>query len=99
MECKEKACSICGNIYKPTGRCSKYCPVCAPIEKRKVNRKSIHNWNIKKGIYKGTGSGSTTGIGNKNHMYVHGKCVFDRWARERLLKLGKCERCGEQLSR
>lgn len=99
MECRPKQCIICDNTYQPTGRCSKYCPNCRPLETRRVAKQAVKNWSIKKGIYKGTGSGSATGIAEKNHMYVHGKSVFDRWARERLEKLKHCERCNTPLSR
>lgn len=99
MKFKEKTCCVCGTTYLPTGNCSKYCPVCAPVMKKKIMKKNVHDWNVRKGIFKGTGSGCTTGVGEKNHMYVHGKCVFDRWARERLLSLGHCERCNTPLIR
>ena len=85
-----KTCLDCGNEYKPSGRNQKRCPACS----RQAQLKAMQSWR-KKNIYKGVGSGSTTGFGTANHMYKHGQCVFRRWAREKLNMLhNNCERCG-----
>lgn len=98
MQCKPKACVICGTLYTPTGRCSKYCPVCKPIESKKVQKEAIHRWSINTGKFTGKGSGSTTGLAEQNHMFRHGQCTFRRWASElKNSNVGFCNSCGKDL--
>lgn len=85
-----KFCITCKTAFNQRGRNHKRCDLCAR-EKHLANMKS---WHEKHRVL-GNGSGSTTGIGEKNHMYKHGQCVFRRWAREKLQDLNNsCERCG-----
>lgn len=97
MKCKDKQCVICGTTYTPTGRCSKYCPTCKPIQEKLVSSASIKAWGYKTGKLNGLGSGSNTGIGSENHMYKHGRCVFRKLAKERKLSVGLCEHCGKDI--
>lgn len=98
---KPRSCEVCGTEYIPAGQCSKYCS----IECRKnkyISENRYKGWrdtfNLKNGVAVGIGSGGHTKEGNGNHMYKHGKSTFDRWARERKKELGKCERCGKDIS-
>ncbi len=87
-------CITCSKSFVRTGRNHKYCAECA----RDRCKESIKAWAYKTGRLNGTGSGSTTGIAENNHMFKHGRCVFRRWAKERLKKLGYCcERCGSKI--
>jgi len=97
VKCKEKICVNCGDNYLPTGRCSKYCPICKPLLSKEMQKKAQKRWNIEQGIFKGTGSGSTTGAGAENFMYSHGRCTFRRWAKEKKLSVGICEACGKDI--
>lgn len=97
MEFKPKNCSECGAIYLPTGRCSKYCPVCRPVVTKRIKDAAINRWQYANGILNGAGSGSATGIGKDNHMYKHGRDVFRRWAKARKETIGLCEECGKNI--
>ena len=83
-----KECLDCGEYLF---NAAKRCTVCAKARQKK----QIQEWFWKKGVLNGNGSGSATGKEKANHMYSHGRCVFRRWAKERLKQLSYCcERCG-----
>ena len=94
---KKRNCNVCGQLYLPTGSCSKYCPVCRPIETERIAREGIKRWGYAKGYLNGKGSGSATGKGKDNHMYKYGLIQFKRWAKERKLTVGICEICGKDI--
>jgi hypothetical protein len=94
---KERACNICSSVYLPTGSCSKYCPVCRPIETKRVANEGIKRWGFAKGYLNGKGSGSATGKGKDNHMYTYGVANFQQYARERKATIGLCEVCGKDI--
>lgn len=96
-ELKQKNCSICNIQYQPTGSCSKYCPICRPIETKRITVESIKRWNHAKGRLNGKGSGSATGKGKDNHMYKYGLANFQQYARERKETLGLCKECGKDI--
>jgi hypothetical protein len=57
----------------------------------------MRNWRLQN-VVTGKGSGSITGSGSENHMFKHGRCVFRRWAKERLQQLSYCcEKCGNKI--
>lgn len=97
MNFKEKSCSECGTPYLPTGRCSKYCPICRPIVTKRVKDAAIKRWAYAKGYLNGKGSGSATGKGKENHMYTYGVANFQQYARERKQTVGLCEICGKDI--
>ena len=96
-ELKEKSCSECGNLYQPTGSCSKYCPTCRPILTAKIGKAAIKRWQWANGYLNGKGSGSATGKGKENHMYKYGLANFQQYARERKETIGLCEECGKDI--
>ena len=98
---KSKSCKVCGVEFIPKGQNSIYCSVMCKKKMYKESGKSKawrDTFNIKQGVTVGIGSGGHTKQGAGNHMYIHGKSTFDRWARERKQTLGTCERCGTDLS-
>jgi len=94
---KERACNICQVLYLPTGSCSKYCPVCRPIETKRIRNEGVKRWGYAKGYLNGKGSGSATGKGKANHMYTYGVANFQQYARERKATIGLCELCGKDI--
>lgn len=90
-----KTCLLCTNTFIVTGRNHKYCSSCA----KKRQQAAIKSWAISKGRLNGKGSGSSTGIGHLNPNFIHGRSVFRRWAKEKKLSLGHCERCLKSLEK
>lgn len=90
-----KNCINCGISFVPTGKNHKRCVGCAKM----ANKKAIADWQSKyRTKYPGTGKGGTPHFEEKNPMFSHGRCVFRRWARERLIQLDYCcERCGVKI--
>lgn len=85
-----KKCIDCNISFKVRGQNHIRCDACA----RKVQYERSKAWRLKN-VYKGIGSGSNTGWEKDNPYYRHGRCVFRRWAKERLKFLSyRCERCG-----
>lgn len=85
-----KQCVDCNISFEIRGQNHIRCDDCA---KRKSFERS-REYRLKY-VYKGVGSGSTTGWEKDNPYYRHGRCVFRRWAKERLKLLNhRCERCG-----
>lgn len=83
-------CISCNKPFTKTGKNHKRCTSCN-LE-HKLNYSRIYYETHKT---PGLGSGSTTGIAEQNHMFKHGRCVFRRWAKERLKQLDYCcEKCG-----
>ncbi len=83
-------CIDCGKEIIKTGRNHKRCKDCAHKKALQVYK----TWH-KLSIPKGNGSGSATGFEKDNPYYRHGRCVFRRWAKEKLIQLNySCERCG-----
>lgn len=88
-----KTCLLCPNTFITTGRNHKYCFSCA----KHRQREAVKNWAISKGRLNGMGSGSSTGIGQLNPNFIHGRSTFRRLAREKKVSLGFCERCKKDL--
>lgn len=91
---KEKACTVCGNKYTPTGRCSKYCSTCKPTQYKLNQLKGYEAYRRRKGMEVGRGGK----FGKDNQYYKHGQGTFRRWAKERKDSIGLCDFCGEDLS-
>jgi len=97
MECKQKNCTECNTEYTPTGRCSKYCPICKPVMSKQVGNAAVKRWALANGKLNGKGSGSNTGKGKDNHMYTYGLSLFKQFAQERKDTVGLCETCGKDI--
>lgn len=71
---KAKVCIMCGDIYQPTGSCSKRCVFCADKHHKEYHRKYMYKRKVESGEIKnpGVGSGGTTGKGPDNHMWKDG---------------------------
>ena len=90
---KEKACVICGTMYIPTGRCSKYCSTCQPIQYKLTQSKGYEAYRRRKGMEIGRGGK----LGEKNQYYKHGQGTFRHWAKERKETIGLCDLCGKDI--
>lgn len=89
-----KNCLDCGIKFLVTGRNHKRCVNCA----KQKQKEAVKQWSVLHGKLNGKGSGSFTGFEDKNHMYTDGRCVFRRWAKEKLKQLEYCcERCGNKI--
>ncbi len=90
-----RKCISCETIFVVTGKNHKYCRDCA----RKNAYKASMEWQRKyKTKTPGVGKGGTTQQGEGNPYYKHGRSVFRRWAKEKLIQLDHCcERCGVKI--
>ena len=90
-----KTCLDCGSFFTQTGRNHKRCTSCS----KKKAKELIANWQRKnKTKNPGVGKGGATHSDKLNPMYTDGRCVFRRWAREKLKRLDYCcERCGNSI--
>lgn len=90
---KNKECYVCGNLFKPTGNCAKYCSEkCkATVWTREILSKRTYDWQVKKGVIKnpGVGTGKAQGFGSSHHSFR--KDALHRY-RDYLKTM--CERCG-----
>ena len=97
---KDKNCTICGNTYTPTGRCSKFCSIC--IVKHKKEKAAIDQmaYRIRKGITKnpGIGSGGSQLKGKDSPYYKNG-IGSDFSAIRKKIKTERryCEKCSKDL--
>lgn len=95
-----KICPRCECEFDTTGPNHKYCSHHCKISTYKDNGKSKEwrdRFNEKAGTLVGIGSGGTTGVGKKNHMFSHGRYAFRNYARK-LKNLGvPCAVCGRDL--
>lgn len=96
---KTKPCKKCSVVFQPKSTCNLYCDTCAPIALQETKKRGRDAFYRRQGRQVGVGSGGTTGFGEANPYYKHGKSVFDRWAREKLAEIGKCERCSCEIDR
>jgi len=92
----------CGNEFVGTGPAAKYCFTCGikakEIQKQKSRERS-KAYKIKHNLVANpdSGSGSATGKGTANHMYKHGKYVFETLRNEIKAEIRYCERCNKDL--
>lgn len=96
-ELKEKACVDCGEIYKPTGSCSKRCPKCRVIHEKIYSVESQRLYRLRKGIPP-VGKGGSTKPGKDNPNYRNNIKYFYKRRKELFENYGKCELCGKDLS-
>lgn len=89
---KMKKCLDCGVEFKQTGKNHKRCSSCATARARQA----VLDWQSKYITQKpGVGKGGSTPFGELNPYFRHGRSIFGRWAKEKLVELNyKCERCG-----
>lgn len=86
----KKPCVRCGELYLPTGNCSKFCDECRIIHKKEQSRIRSYNHAIDTGRIKlpGVGSGGAQGTGNQHHSYKNGIGMYKQF-------VGYiCEMCG-----
>ena len=82
-------CCECGSEFIRTGKNHKRCSECS----LKRTKKIISDWQKK---YRNKDPDASRGakFEDKNPQYLHGRCVFRRWAKEKLKDLNfLCERC------
>ena len=100
MILKDKNCSVCGNPYTPSGRCSKYCPECKIIYLKRKAADRQQAYRVKNGLIKnpGVGSGNAQGRGRDHHSYTTGLgCDFQDRRRQVKDERRYCERCDADL--
>lgn len=87
-----KNCISCGTSFVVTGRNHVRCSSCA----KQRTKEHIANWQTKhRTKFPGVGKGGAPHSEELNPMFSHGRCVFRRWAKEKLRQLSNCcERCG-----
>lgn len=90
---------ICGVEFFAKGPAGKYCPVCQPIQKKKIQENSYRNWAAKKGLNYGAGTGNHDNHqkGEESACYSSGKNVWVAARKLLLEKIGHCERCKKDL--
>lgn len=98
MNFKQKSCTICNNLYQPTGRCSKYCTSCREIQYKNIQKIAGDKYRLAKGCHVGVGSGGLTGSGKDNFYYKNGiACVFAKMRKTIKEERRYCERCNKDL--
>lgn len=91
---KPKTCIVCGIDYTPTGNCSKYCKQCSEIKAKESRERGAEAFRRRQGMRVGRGARPE----KENNMYIHGQCVFRRWAKElKNSDKGFCGDCGKDL--
>ena len=86
-----KNCITCGVEFTPTGQNHKRCFECS----KQAKLKGMNDWYYK---HKIPGPGSGAKFAEDGGKYLHGRCVFRRWAKEKLKQLDYCcERCGNTI--
>lgn len=94
-----KICKVCHQIYKPSGKCSKYCSVyCRRVVERKKHKEIYTPERVRKqGGTPGVGKGGKTGSGERNPVYKNGIGIFQE-KRKQIRDIRRyCERCGKDL--
>jgi hypothetical protein len=97
---KEKHCKFCGELFTPTGSSHKFCTKQHQylwMKEEGIHKHYRDTFNAKHGVRVGIGSGGTTGVGPKNHMYKHGRDAFRNFARKLKLLGVPCAGCGKDL--
>lgn len=96
---KPKACRVCGELYTPTGHCSYYCKVCAPIQAKLRAKENGRNFRIRRGCLVGVGKGGAPHSGDKNPMWKGGVCSpFRRYRTQMRKEILYCEWCHKDLT-
>lgn len=84
----ELNCIDCGSIFIRTGKNHKRCAKCSDARRKRI----ISDWQ-KKHRTKEQGLRGAK-LEERNPQYKHGRCVFRRWAKEKLKERNfSCERC------
>lgn len=96
---KDKNCQMCGNIYSPTGSCSKFCDACRPESLRLLAIKGTRDYRIRNGLIQipGVGKGGNAMKGIQDSSYKTGIAYFQN-SRKRIKDERRyCERCKKDL--
>ena len=94
-----KICKVCHQLFKPAGRCSKYCSVyCFRIIQRGKHKDIYTPRRIKQmGGVPGVGKGGRVGSGKDNPAYKNGIGVFQNERTTIKNERRFCERCDKDL--
>ena len=95
---REKPCQVCGELYTPTGRRSKYCPSCAIEEKKARQREGQFRYRERLGRPVHVGKGGSNKKFTDHPSYLNGLGNFHRLRRKMRMEITYCELCGKDLT-
>lgn len=95
---KEKACIICGTLYQPTGRCSKFCPICAKVQHKERQKEGQMRYREKLGKPTGVGKGGSNKKFTDHPSFLNGMGNFYALRKTMRETITHCQRCGKDLT-
>jgi hypothetical protein len=97
MTRKLKPCSICTNLYKPEGNCSKYCINCKPNAIKNRGKLAMRMYRTNNGKPFGVGKGGRNKLASEDNQYKTGIRFFMRYRHTMRKEIRYCQRCSEDL--
>ena len=95
---KAKPCAVCGEMYMPTGHCSKYCPTCGAMKMKEWHREGQLRYRERKGLPVHVGKGGSNKRYKEHPQYSSGMGNFHALRKQMFAEIHACQWCGKDLT-
>lgn len=94
---KDRICTLCGNMYTPTGPASRYCTPCSAVRHAEVRADITRRYRESRGCKLGVGKGGANTSFTEDSQYRNGLSRFSKIRSSIRLSRRFCNRCSKDL--